>query len=159
MFNTYLWIIEKWYIEESRLTWRDYKWEVPFLISTSTSTILTHVRWGVVTDRHFLCPDILLPVGILLSYSVLLVRIRIAKCFTNETVSTRSNVREWTRVLLFNTPYLFLYVLCTTGVSSGLATRVTLTRVSRGVWRVYYTGWTCFCCHFCSAIRDCFGSV
>jgi hypothetical protein len=57
------------------------------------------------------------------------------------SVSMQSNVREWTHVLLVNTPCLYLHSFCATGVSSGLATRVTLARVSRGeVGKVYYTG-------------------
>jgi hypothetical protein len=58
-----------------------------------------------------------------------------------QMIAMRSNVREWTHVLLVNTPCLHLHSFCATGVSSGLATRVTLTRVSRGeVGRVYYMG-------------------
>jgi hypothetical protein len=57
-----------------------------------------------------------------------LVRTRIAKCFTNSSKRFRC---EWTHVLLVNTTCSYLYSFCTTGVSSGLATRVTLTRVSR----------------------------
>jgi hypothetical protein len=41
-------------------------------------------RWTLVTDKHFLCSEILSRVGELLSYSVLLIRIRVAKCFMND---------------------------------------------------------------------------
>jgi hypothetical protein len=58
-----------------------------------------------------------------------------------QPISMLSNVREWTHVLLVNTPSSHLHSFCANGVSSGLATRVTLTWGSRGeVWRVYYTG-------------------
>jgi hypothetical protein len=58
-----------------------------------------------------------------------------------QTISMRSNVREWTHVLLMNTPCSHLHRVCATGVSSGLATRVTLTRVSRGrLGESIYTG-------------------
>jgi hypothetical protein len=49
-----------------------------------------------------------------------------------QTISMRSNVQEWTHVLTVNTPCSHRHSFCATGVSSGLATRVTLTRVSRG---------------------------
>jgi hypothetical protein len=90
-------------------------------------------------------PEILLPVGELLSYSVL-VRIRIAM---------RSNVRHWTHVLFVNTACSHLHSFCATGVSSGLATRVTLTRVSRCSLESITGGWTCFWFNFCTAVRDC----
>jgi hypothetical protein len=77
-----------------------------------------------------------------------------------QTISIRSNVREWTHVLLANTPRSHLHSFCATGVSSGLATRVTLTRVSRGRLGEFITwGWTCFWCHFCTAVRDCYWVV
>jgi hypothetical protein len=41
------------------------------------------------------------------------------------------NSREWTHVLLVNTPCSHLHSFCATGVSSGLVTRVTLIWVSR----------------------------
>jgi hypothetical protein len=46
----------------------------------------------------------------------------------------RSNVRECAHVLLVNTLCLHLFSICATGVSSGLATRVTLHQVSWGKW-------------------------
>jgi hypothetical protein len=47
------------------------------------------------------------------------------------------NVQEWTYVLLANTPRSHLHSFCATGVSSGLATWTTLTRVSREkLWEV-----------------------
>jgi hypothetical protein len=46
-----------------------------------------------------------------------------------QTISMRSNVPEWTHVLLVNTPCSHLHNLC---VGSGLASRVTLAWVSRG---------------------------
>jgi hypothetical protein len=50
-----------------------------------------------------------------------------------QTISMLSNVQEWTDVL-------FMRRFCATGVSSGLATTVTLTRVMQYVEREYYTG-------------------
>jgi hypothetical protein len=98
-------------------------------------------RWTLVTDKHFPCPDILLPVGVL-SYSVL--SCRDVHCWMlheqQQTISMRSNVREWTHVLLVNTQCSHLHSFCATGMSSGLATMVTLTSVMGEVWRVYYTG-------------------
>jgi hypothetical protein len=50
-----------------------------------------------------------------------------------------------------NRPCSHLRHFCATGVSSGLATRVTLTRVSRGRLGVSITrGWTCFWSNFCT---------
>jgi hypothetical protein len=47
---------------------------------------------------------------------------------------------------------LHLQSLCATGIRSGLATRVTLNRVSRRVGRVYCMGWTCFWLCFCTVV-------
>jgi hypothetical protein len=111
-------------------------------------------RWELVTDKHFLCPEILLPVCVLLSYSVLPCQDTHCQMLheQQQTISMRSNVREWTHVLLVNTPCSHLKSFCVTGVSCGLATGETLTRVSPGeVWIVCYTGgWTCFWFNFCS---------
>jgi hypothetical protein len=61
------------------------------------------------------------------------------------TISRRSNVREWTHVLLVNTPCLHQYNFWATGISSSLATRMTLARVSRRRLEESITwGWTCF---------------
>jgi hypothetical protein len=46
----------------------------------------------------------------------------------------------WTRSRLVNTPCFHLHNLWATGVSSGLATRVTLTRVLPGGWEMHYAG-------------------
>jgi hypothetical protein len=51
-----------------------------------------------------------------------------------QTILMRGSGREWTYVLLVNTPCSHLHSFCATGVSSGLATRVTLTRLLRGSW-------------------------
>jgi hypothetical protein len=51
-----------------------------------------------------------------------------------QTILMRSNVWEWTHFLLVNTPCSHLHSLCATGVSSGLATMVTLTRMPLRVW-------------------------
>jgi hypothetical protein len=60
-------------------------------------------------------------------------------------VSMRNNSREWTRVLLVNTPYSYLHSFCEPAVRSGLATCVTLTRVSRKVSGQFTVwGWPCF---------------
>jgi hypothetical protein len=69
-------------------------------------------------------------------------------------ISMRSNVREWTHILLVNTPCSQLHSLCASHVSSGLATRVTLTRVSRGrLGESIAGGWTCFGFHLCTVVR------
>jgi hypothetical protein len=72
---------------------------------------------------------------------------------TAQTISTRSNVREWTHVLLVNTPRSHQNTSCTTGVSRGLVTKVTLTRVSRGRLEESITWeWTWF--HCCTVVRS-----
>jgi hypothetical protein len=43
----------------------------------------------------------------------------------------RSNVREWTHILLVNTPCLYLHSFCANGVSIVLTTRVSLALMSR----------------------------
>jgi hypothetical protein len=87
-----------------------------------------------VTDKHCLSLEMLLPFGVLLSYSAL--PCQDTHCLMlhkqKQTISMQSNVREWTHVLLVNTPCSQLHSFCKSGVSSGLATRVTLTRISGG---------------------------
>jgi hypothetical protein len=93
--------------------------------------------------QTLLCPKIQLPVGAVSSSSVL-------PCvdtqpqiphIQQQNDCDRSNVPERTQVLLLNTSCSHLHSsFFATGMSSGLAKRVTLTRVSRGVWRVYTTG-------------------
>jgi hypothetical protein len=57
-----------------------------------------------------------------------------------QTISVRNSVREWTHVLLVNKPCSRLHSFCATGMSSGLAVRMFLTRVLREVVaRVYCT--------------------
>jgi hypothetical protein len=70
-----------------------------------------------------------------------------------QKISMRSNVRERTHALLVNTPCSHLHSFCATVVSSSLATRVTLTRVSRGCWESLTRGWTCFLFYFCTVVR------
>jgi hypothetical protein len=73
-----------------------------------------------------------------------------------EMILMPSNAREWTHVLLISTPCSHLHSFCATGVSSGLATRVTLTRMSRGRLGESITRrWTCFWFPFCIIVRDC----
>jgi hypothetical protein len=81
-------------------------------------------RWVLVTDKHFACIEIMLPVGVL-SYSALPCRdMRFYMLHEQERrISMRSNdVWEWTRFLLVNTPRLHLHSFCSTWLSSGLAT-------------------------------------
>jgi nitrate reductase gamma subunit len=114
-----------------------------FLRRCGTSHLSTLSDVGHFSCRkHLLHPEMLLPVGVLFSYSVLVVRIRIAKCFTNSSKWFRCEVMfenehtffSWTHHVCTCT------VFCATGVSSGLATRVTLTRVTGEVGAVYYMG-------------------
>jgi hypothetical protein len=61
----------------------------------------------------------------------------------------RSNAPETTRFLLANTPCSHLHSFCGTGVSNGLAKRMTLTRASRGrLGESTARGWTSFCFDF-----------
>jgi hypothetical protein len=57
-----------------------------------------------------------------------------------QTISIRSNVREWTHVLLANTPCSYLHRFCATGVISGLATRVTWLETHEGGLGEFITG-------------------
>jgi hypothetical protein len=102
------------------------------------------------TLKHFLCPEILYKsVYCLIRY--FLVWIRTAKCFT----SSSRRFREWAHVLFVNRWCSNLHSFCATGVSGGLATRVTLTRVSwRRLGESVTRGWTWFWFHFCAVIRD-----
>jgi hypothetical protein len=107
--------------------------------------------------KNFPCPQILLPACALLTYSVFLVRIFIAKCFTYSSKQFLCEVmfeNEHTFCLWIQ--YVHTHRICPTGVSNGLATAVTLTRVSRGRSEEPITrGWTCFRFHFCTAVCDC----
>jgi hypothetical protein len=68
-----------------------------------------------------------------------LVRIRFAKWFTN------SKEREMIHVILLKTPCSYLQSFSITGVSSGLAIRVTLTCVSQGnLGKSIIRVWICF---------------
>jgi hypothetical protein len=82
--------------------------------------------WVLVTDKHFLCSKILLPVSVL-SYSVLPCRDMHCwmLCEQQQTISMWSSVQEWTHVLLVNTP-------CSI------------------TWEC-----TCFSFHFCTIVSDC----
>jgi hypothetical protein len=83
-------------------------------------------------------------------FQYFLVRKWIAKRFTN------SSKRFWCEVILKN-EHMFcswLHRVCTWPcMSSGLATKLTLTRVSRG--RLRELGWTCFRSLFCTVICVC----
>jgi hypothetical protein len=64
---------------------------------------------------------------ILLLLSYLPVFLNASRATANDLMP--SNVQEWTQFLLVSTPRSHLYNFCATDVNSGLATRVTLTRV------------------------------
>jgi hypothetical protein len=49
-----------------------------------------------------------------------------------QAISMQIYVREWTCILLFNTPCSHLHRFCAAGTSMGLATKLTSTRVWRG---------------------------
>jgi hypothetical protein len=70
-----------------------------------------------------------------------------------QTISMRSNVRERTHVLLTNTPLSHLHGFRASGARSGLATKVTLTRVARRLDSIT-RGRICFCFDFCTAVGD-----
>jgi hypothetical protein len=73
-----------------------------------------------------------------------------------QTTSIRSTVRETTHFLLVNIPCSHLHNFCATGVSGGLATRVTLTRVSRvKFWNYFTSGQNCFLFYFRTEVRGC----
>lgn len=84
----------------------------------------------------------------------ILFRIIFAKCFTNCSGQFRWEV-------IFQKKHIFCSWIhhvrtCATGMSSGLATMVTLTQVSRGRLGESNTwGWTCFWFNYRVVIRDC----
>jgi hypothetical protein len=112
-------------------------------------------RWALVTDKHFLCPKILWPVGVL-SHSVLPCQDTHCQMLHKQQQTTLmlSNIRECTQVLLVNTQCLHLHTFCATSVSSGLATRVTLTSVTGEVRKSKKT-WMDL--HFCTVVREFLG--
>jgi hypothetical protein len=73
-----------------------------------------------------------------------------------QKMSLPSNVREWTHIVLVNTPCSYLHRFWATDVSSGLATTVTLTQVSRGRLRqsVTHSTWLLLCCVLNHASRN-----
>lgn len=87
---------------------------------------------------------------------VFIVNISINKYFTNSSKRFWFKVvfREWTHVLLLNTPYSYLHSVFRTGMSSGLANRMNLALASRGVGRVYYTGVDLLLVSFYIVVRD-----
>jgi hypothetical protein len=102
---------------------------------------------------YHMCPEVLLPTGVLLSYSLhFFVRIRIPKRFTDSS-------KNLDVVIIFENEHMIfshLHSFCAGGVSSGLATRVTLTRVSCGsMGESIIRGWTCFWFNSCAVVRDC----
>jgi hypothetical protein len=74
----------------------------------SVSSVHTVRRRACSCRKHFLCSEMLLPVGVLLSYSVLLCQD--THCYIlheqQQTFSMRINFRERTHVLLVNIPCL-----------------------------------------------------
>jgi hypothetical protein len=91
-------------------------------------------RWPLVTDRHFLCPKMLLPLGVLLSYSVLPCQDTHRQILhkQQQTISMRSKFRQWTHVLFVNTPCSHLHSFSATGVSS---------EKQWWLWLEYQWGW------------------
>jgi hypothetical protein len=86
----------------------------------------------------------------------ILVRISIAKCFTNSSKRFRCEV-------MFENEHTFcswihhVHSFWANGVSSGLVTSVTLTRVSQvRLGKNITRRWTCLWFHFCTAVIDCF---
>jgi hypothetical protein len=108
--------------------------------------------WALVTDKNFLCYKILF--GVSLSY--FLVRIHIAKCFTNSSKQFWYEVMIKNKnILLVNTPCSHLHSFCAVDMNSGLATRVTLTRESLGRLGESITqGLACFWFHVDTAVHD-----
>jgi hypothetical protein len=97
-------------------------------------------RWALVADKHFCVPKCCYQSVYCYLIRYFLVRIRNAKCFANSS-------KRFLCVVMFENEHTFcswIHHICTcsfcaTGVIRGLATKVTLTRVSRRRW-----GWTCF---------------
>jgi hypothetical protein len=88
--------------------------------------------------KHFLYPEILLSVGVLLSHSVTHKLLNDSRTPANGFFTFCS----WTRRV--------------NGVSRGLATTATLPPVSCGRLGESVTlVWTCFWFNFCAAVRDC----
>jgi hypothetical protein len=88
-----------------------------------------------------------------------LVRTRIAKCFTISSRRCRCELMFENEHALCSSSCPLLHGFCSVIVSSGLVTRVTLTRVSRGeVGReCYMGGGPASDFFFCTVVRDCFG--
>jgi hypothetical protein len=100
-----------------------------------------------------MCPGLLLPVGVLLSSSLSGYAF-LSDYKQQQTISMRSHIREWTYVLLRNTPFSHLHVYSATGVSSGLAARMTLPRVSRrSLGGSVIRRWISFWFYFCTVVR------
>jgi hypothetical protein len=71
------------------------------------------------------------------------------------TILVRSNLPELTHFPLMNAPCSNLHSFCAAGVSSGLATRVIPTRVTRGKFEVSINKWRgILWFQFCTVVRD-----
>jgi hypothetical protein len=109
-------------------------------------------RWALVTRNQIMYPENTIPFDILL-YSILTCQDAYFQMLheQQQTILMRSNVREWTRVLLAKTPYFIALLLRIWREQrprnqSDLDSRPVM---GGGVGWVYYTGWACIWFHFC----------
>jgi hypothetical protein len=102
--------------------------------------------------RHVLSLDVLLPVGVLSSYSALPCQDTHCQMIHEKlrTNSMRSDVLEWTHFVVVNKPCSHLNSFCAVGVSSGLATEVTLIECNGEIGRNYYAGADLFLHVYCT---------
>jgi hypothetical protein len=114
----------------------------------------------VACSKHFLCPEILLPVSFL-SYLVLFVRVRIAKCYVNSK-------RQFLYMLILeneNTLSLLICHACICRASTQLAQQQPLNQgnIDLSVMsevRKSVTGGNSFCFHFCTIEHSfCLGCI
>jgi hypothetical protein len=99
-------------------------------------------QWGPISDRQFLYLQVLLPVGVLLSSSVL--PSQDTHCYMlheqQQTISMPSSILKGTHFLLVNTSSWHLDILSAACVSSGLAKRGDLdSNAALEVGRTCYT--------------------
>jgi hypothetical protein len=115
--------------------------------AVSSSVLSLHRHFSV---KHFTCPEMPLPVDVLSGYALL------------NASRTAANDRDAKQCLRMKTRSAHEYEMLASAqllrnwLSSGLTTRVSLTRVAQERLRVYCQGWICLWFHFCSVMRDCY---
>jgi hypothetical protein len=129
----------------------------PLLQSVRPTSSCSVARCAPVPEKHFLCPEILLPVGVLLWYLVLPCRDITAKYSTSSSKRFRCEVMLGVNTLSARTYTTFAPAkLLRNWREQRPSNNVTLIRVPQGMsGESISRGWTCFWFHFCVVVYGC----